>query len=480
MTRQRVYPSWVSAPARPAPQSPSSEHSRWAILGAAVVVQLALGAIYAWSLFGSALGPQGASALRLTQSEVALPFELAIGTIVFGAFLGGLAQDRYGPRVVVIAGSLLYATGVITASFAREPDQFPLLVLGYGLIGGLGVGFAYIVPGPMLQKWFPDKPGLATGIAVAGFGLGGVLTTAIAAPLITLDRAHPTSAFLPLGAIYLVMTVGAGRMFRNPPPHTIPTQRFATRGTERKQYTLSEALRTPHWYLLTLILAANVTVSIGFIGTAASAGIAVAALTPIQDAGLVSAVAVANGIGRIIWGGISERAGRMPTFVMIFSLEACSLIALPHAAHAVTFFLLAVTIGLCCGGGFGVMPATTGDVFGLRHVGAIYGLMLVGWSAGGVLGPYLVTALVTTSRSDLNYTVAFTVLGLIALAAIAVPLYTYRVISRSTTPGLTRTSGATRAIEPRNPQPPNPPESPPPHAGTPVGSPPIPEQRRVS
>jgi OFA family oxalate/formate antiporter-like MFS transporter len=151
--------------------------------------------------------------MHLTSFEAAMPFEAALGMIGFGAFLGGWIQDRTGPRVVALSGGALYAVGVMSASLARTADQFWILLTGYGVIGGLGVGIAYIVPGAMLQKHFPDRRGLVTGIAVAGFGLGGVLTTAVAAPILTQHAADPTAAFLPLGVLYLVMiSLGGSRL----------------------------------------------------------------------------------------------------------------------------------------------------------------------------------------------------------------------------------------------------------------------------
>ncbi|HEY0238931.1 MAG TPA: MFS transporter, partial [Friedmanniella sp.] len=154
--------------ASPGARAGNPTRGRWGIVVAALLMQLSLGAVYAWSVFSSAL--QKAAAFKLTKPEATLPFETAIGMIFIGTYLGGRIQDRRGPRTVAVIGGIIYGVGVIVASFARDGDQLPLLVIGYGVLGGFGLGLAYIVPIAMLQKWFPDRRGLITGLAVGGFG----------------------------------------------------------------------------------------------------------------------------------------------------------------------------------------------------------------------------------------------------------------------------------------------------------------------
>src|SRR3954469_4009323 len=172
---------------------------RWWIALAAVLVQLALGAVYAWSVFNKPLQGQ----FGWSKSEVVLPFEVAIGCIFIGSLVGGRIQDRRGPRPVAFAGGVLYSIGVILASLVSSPDQLWLLVLTYGAMGGIGLGAAYITPIAMLAKWFPDRRGLITGIAVAGFGFGAVITAPVAKALLG-NTDDKTSVFLPLGIAYLV------------------------------------------------------------------------------------------------------------------------------------------------------------------------------------------------------------------------------------------------------------------------------------
>src|SRR5689334_16622801 len=179
--------------------SSNPTRGRWWIVIAAVLVQLALGAVYAWSVFNKPLQAEFA----WSKTEAVLPFEVAIGTIFIGSLVGGRIQDRYGPRPVAFGGVVLYSVGIMLASLVSSPDQLWLLVLTYGAMGGIGLGAAYITPIAMLNKWFPDKRGLITGIAVAGFGFGAVITAPVAQRLLNGTKDKP-NVFLPLGIAYLV------------------------------------------------------------------------------------------------------------------------------------------------------------------------------------------------------------------------------------------------------------------------------------
>jgi OFA family oxalate/formate antiporter-like MFS transporter len=394
---------------------------RWRIAAAAVLFQLALGAVYAWSVFAKALKAE--DGFGLSKAAAALPFEVAIGCIFIGTFVGGRIQDRRGPKVVALVGGVLYSLGVLGASLATSADQLWLLVLTYGVLGGVGLGLGYIVPIAMLQKWFPDKRALITGIAVGGFGFGAVLTSPIAQRLVdTFDV--PTRAFLPLGLVYLVLTLAGASQFRNPPAgYTVPGFVPSTSGPvvdSGRDYSPGEALRTPQWYLLTAILALNTLAGISLISIAADAASDIAGYTATAAAGLVGLLGLANGGGRILWAWIGGRIGKMPAFVGMLGLQGGCFLLLPHASSAALFALLAVVIYLCYGGGFGTMPSTAGDFFGVKNSGAIYGLMIVAWSFGGVVGPLIVSTLSTGGA----YTRAFTTIAVVALAACVLPLVT--------------------------------------------------------
>jgi OFA family oxalate/formate antiporter-like MFS transporter len=395
---------------------------RWLLVAAALLLQFSIGAVYAWSTFAKAL--KEAPAFSLTTVEASLPFTVTIGMIFIGSYLGGRIQDRQGPRIVAIIGGVIYAIGVVLASFARSGDQLWLIILGYGVISGFGLGFAYIVPIAMLLKWFPDKRGLITGLAVGGFGFGAVLTSPVAQWLINKDPEQPTKAFLPLGIAYLVMSLIGASVFRNPPAdYVVPGYEQSSVGAGRsgRDYTEKEALRTPQWYLLTAILTLNVSAGIALISQAAASGADIAGYTATTAAAVVGVLAIFNGGGRIVWAAASDFIGRMPAFAAMLGLQGVCLLILPHASNGALFFILAAVVYLCYGGGFGTMPATAGDYFGVRFAGAIYGLMLIGWSLGGVIGPIIASSLIGSTKS---YTLAYTVIGIIALASMVLTFIT--------------------------------------------------------
>lgn len=406
--------------------------NRWLILAGGVLVQLALGGVYAWSTFSRAFTAD-ASNLQLSSVQAAIPFELCIGMIFIGTFLGGRIQDKHGPRLVALAGVLLYSVGIVLSSFARDSGQFWMLIVGYGLISGFGLGLAYIVPVAMLQKWFPDKAGLITGLAVGGFGFGAVITSPVAQNLIAANPAEPAAPFLPLGLAYLVFGLLGAWTFANPPKGYRPPSMSQAEAAEQseaeetddqaqahKDFTQAQALRTPQWYMLTAVLALSVAAGISLISVAASAASQIAGYSAAAAASLVGIMGLFNGAGRILWGWISDRIGKMPSFVGILALQGIALIILPHAGSVMVFAVLAAVIYTCYGGAFGTMPSTAGKFFGTTHSGGIYGLMLVGWSVGGVAGPLLASWMIGSS----SYTLAFTVIGAVAVAAAIIPLLT--------------------------------------------------------
>jgi MFS transporter, OFA family, oxalate/formate antiporter len=276
----------------------------------------------------------------------------------------------------------------------------------------------------MLAKWFPDKRGLITGIAVGGFGFGAVLTAPVANRLLD-NTDDKTSVFLPLGIAYLVAVLLGATFFRNPPEgYTVPGwQPSAAVAAERSthDYTLPEALRTRQWYMLTAILALNVTAGIALISQASDAAQEVTAVSSTTAGLFVGVMGLFNGAGRIAWAALSDRIGRMTAFVGMLAVQAVCFLVLPHVAAFAVFAVLAALVYLAYGGGFGTMPAAAADFYGTKNAGAIYGAMIVAWSIGGVVGPLLAASLYESSG---GYTLPFTVIGIIAAVAVVLPLLT--------------------------------------------------------
>jgi MFS transporter, OFA family, oxalate/formate antiporter len=377
-------------------------------------MQVALGAVYAWSVFREALTQQyGASV-----SAVNFTFSITIFTLGFAAFAGGLWMARSGPRIVALTAGVLYGLGIFLASFAE--GSLTLLYLTYGLIAGAGIGLGYIVPVATLIKWFPDKRGFITGIAVAGFGGGAFATALVAKSLVASSGVF--SAFSILGIIYLVMVAGGALFMKNPPEgYRPPGWEPDTDGSgdaSGVDYDLGGALKTWQWFALWALLFLNVTAGIAIITEAAPMAATISGVSATVAAGLVSIISVGNALGRFFWAWLSDAIGRKWVFFTMFLLQAVLLVLLPFlgAASFVLLAILTFIIVSCYGGGFGTMPAFTADYFGPTNVGKVYGLLLTAWSFGGVLGPLLISAILDSTDS---YTLAFYILaGIMAASAV--------------------------------------------------------------
>ncbi len=393
-------------------------------MAAAVVLnQLAYGSVYAWSIMAAGLQSPGGG-FGLSRAEAGLPFATAHALVFLGTVLGGLLMSRRPPRGIALLAGVLYAGGMLVAGCAHGRADFWLLLLGYGVIGGFGLGLGYIVPTTMLQKWFPSHRALAAGVATGGFGLGSVLGAPLMRALVAHFHADPARALLVLGTIFLVTTLTGAAFFRNPPQQAaIPAQATVSPSHGGlRGHRPGQALRTPQWYLLTLILLFNTAAGISMLSVVAPAAGSLTGLSPTAAAALTGALGVFNTVGRPLWGWLSGRTGLMNAFVLMLLSQGVCLIALSQATSPAVFFPLAALVCLSFGGGFATMPAAASEFFGLAHVGAIYGLMLIGWSLAGIGGPLLVSRL----AADASYGTAFLVLGVITVAATALPLLTSR------------------------------------------------------
>jgi OFA family oxalate/formate antiporter-like MFS transporter len=369
--------------------------NRWGIAAAGFLMQMALGAVYAWSVFRVPLSKQ----FHWSISDVTLTFTICIFTLGIFAFLGGLWLNKSGPRVVALTGGFLYGLGVFLASFSA--DKLWWLYLSYGLIGGVGLGFGYIVPVAVLVKWFPDRRGLITGIAVGGFGAGALVTAPLATHLIQSVGVLQTFAYL--GVAYLLFTMATGYFMVNPPPGWRPAgwEPSAVQARQRavQDYTLSGALRTWQWWALWVLLFLNVSAGISLISQESPIFQEVAKVSATVAAGMVGIVSIGNAVGRIFWAWTSDAITRRWTFVIMFLVQVGLFWALPTLSSATILTVFSFVILMCYGGGFGTMPAFAADYFGSKNVGPIYGLMLTAWGCASAFGPLLIAHLRQSSGS---------------------------------------------------------------------------------
>lgn len=374
---------------------------RWRIAAAGVLLQMALGSVYAWSVFRTPLATQFGWSIP----QITLTFTITILALSCAAFAGGLWLNRSGPRVVAVTGGALYGLGVLLASFT---ERIEWLYVTYGLIGGIGLGLGYIVPVAVLVKWFPDRRGLITGIAVGGFGAGALATAPIATALI--ERVGVLSTFAWLGIAYLVAAPLAGWFMRNPPEGNIlhgQTLRSPLRQTN-PDFTLGQALRTRQWWILWLILFLNVTAGISLISQQAPLYQELAGVSAAVAAGMVGIASIGNALGRVFWAWSSDHLTRRSTFMLLFLIQVALFWVLPGLSSVAALTLAAFVILSCFGGGFGTMPASVTDYFGPRNVGPIYGLMLSAWGLASLFGPMLLAGMreATGSYQDALHIIA--------------------------------------------------------------------------
>jgi OFA family oxalate/formate antiporter-like MFS transporter len=389
--------------------------NRWVIAIAGIFMQVALGAVYAWSVFRVPLAKQFGWSI----SEVTLTFTISIFVLGIAAFFGGLWLNRTGPRVVAVVGGALYGIGVFLASFSA--NKLWWLYLSYGLIGGIGLGFAYIVPVAVLVKWFPDRRGLITGVAVGGFGAGALITAPVATRLIQSVGVLTTFAYL--GIAFLIVTVVAGLFMQNPPdgwkPEGWTPTALETRQRAGHDYSLSDALKSWQWYALWLLLFLNTFAGISIISQEAPIFQELVGVSAVVAASMVGVASIGNAFGRVFWAWVSDAISRRATFVVMFLIQIFLFWFLPNITGVTLMTILTFIVLMCYGGGFGTMPAFAADYFGPKNVGPIYGLMLTAWGVASAVGPLLIAYMRETTGS---YRGALHVIAVVMAVSTVLPI----------------------------------------------------------
>jgi OFA family oxalate/formate antiporter-like MFS transporter len=392
---------------------------RWRIAAAAMLLQLCLGTVYAWSHFSKPLQ----TAYGWSASQVQLTFSVAICCLGLSAAWGGVNLGRWGPRRLAVAGGMMFGLGHLLAGAALAWRSVHLLWAGYGVVGGVGLGLGYVTPVATTAKWFPDRKGLATGMVVMGFGLGALMMSLALLPAMKgLTGGSYPSIFLALGGLFLIVATWAGSRMRNPPavpdvagasnevPLSVRLGGDAADPPDPAPPETSAGLRhlpAGRFAMMWLVFFCNIVAGISLISyqspmiqdlwSRAHPRAAGGQLEAV-GAAMIAVSALFNGLGRLFWGGLSDRIGRLPAFRAMLTSQLAAFGLLIWTDSPWVFAALVCYVLLCYGGGFGTMPSFVLDTFGARRMPAIYGAMLTAWSAAGVVGPMIVARLEDLSR----------------------------------------------------------------------------------
>jgi len=397
--------------------------NRWGIALAAVIMQICLGAVYGWSVFKIPL----MRTEHWAEVDVQLNFTLAILFLGVGTVIGGLWQDRVGPRLVATVAGVLYGLGYLIAAYGNAHHSLGTIYAGYGVLSGLGMGMGYITPVATLVKWFPDKRGLMTGVAVCGYGAGALVMSPIAARLIQ-SRGIPFT-FAALGIVYLIVVIICAQFYANPPqgwrlPGWEPRGAVA-KAASTYDFTVREAASTWQFYLLWLMLFLNVSAGIMIISQASPMAQSkeFVGMTALQAASMVGLISIFNGLGRVFWAWVSDFIGRARVYFLLFAIQAVVFFLLPHIHNATMFSVAFAIIGLCYGGGFGTMPSFTADFFGAKYMGGIYGWILLAWGAAAIPSPIMIARLHQKTGA---FSTAVYIIAVVMVVSLVCPLMARR------------------------------------------------------
>ncbi len=423
--------------------------SRWLIPPCALAVHLCIGQAYATSVYKTALVQHFDTSL----TRIGIVFSIAIVMLGLSAAVAGTWVDRNGPRAAMFTSACFWSAGFMVAALGIGTDQLWLVYLGYGVIGGIGLGIGYISPVSTLIKWFPDRPGLATGMAIMGFGGGALIASPLSGRLMGLydssyDSSDPSSVasghavmllFITLGAVYLCFMLFGAFAVRVPAegwkpegwdPDAVADKKLVTTAS----VSAANAIKTRPFWLLWVVLFCNVTAGIGILEQAAPMiqdffrdADGTSSVSAAAAGGFVGLLSIANMAGRFVWSSTSDVIGRKPIYMgyLGIGLVTYVLLATVGPNSTVLFVLFAAVILSFYGGGFATVPAYLRDLFGTFQVGAIHGRLLTAWSAAGVAGPLIVNRYLDTQgtpgelTADAYRGALFIMVGVLAVGFVA-------------------------------------------------------------
>ena len=362
------------------------------------VLQICFGTVYAWSFFQTILVHQ----VGWTHTETAWAFSIAIFSLGVSAAWAGNMLPRLGPKRLALAGSIMFSVGYLISGGALHLDSVPLFYLGYGVVGGAGIGLGYVTPVATVAKWFPDRKGLATGIVVMGFGVGAFLLSKGLAPFLIVRTAGALpQVFVWLGIVFACILIPSSLALRDPPPGSVPQAGSSTDdppGFEEPESS-RPYLRTTQFAIMWIVFFFNIAAGISVISFQSELlqeiwGLADTSIEPTMlaeyGATLIAASSICNGLGRLFWGLLSDRFGRVTVFRILLASQMVVFGILMTETNPWVFSVLVCYVLLCFGGGFATMPPFVLDVFGTRKMSTIYGAVLTAWAAAGIFGPLYV------------------------------------------------------------------------------------------
>ncbi|GKU82873.1 OFA family MFS transporter [Niallia sp. NCCP-28] len=390
--------------------------NRWLIALSAVGIHISIGSVYAWSVFTKPLE----AAYHWSLSSISWTFSIAILFLGLSAAFLGHFVEKYGPKASGTLCAFLFGIGMFGAGFATSIESLPVLYISYGMLGGIGLGVGYITPVSTLIKWFPDRRGFATGLAIMGFGFASMVSSPIINKLI--GTVGISSTFYILAAVYFVIIFLSSQYLEVPPQGYMPkgVQQSLQQGKkvlkkDLAQLTANEAIKTKRFWALWVMFFINITCGIAILAVASPMGQELAGMSIAGAAALVGIMGIFNGFGRIAWASVSDRIGRPNVYTLFFAIQMAAFFALPHLHKPIAFSIIVCIIMSCYGGGFASIPAYIGDIFGTKQLGAIHGYMLTAWSAAGVAGPIFVSWIRETTGSYQGTLTVFSLLFIVSL-----------------------------------------------------------------
>lgn len=370
--------------------------NKWLIVLSAIGIHICIGSVYAWSVLTKPI----MQAMGFTLQETTWTFSIAILFLGLSAGFLGSYVEKHGPRRSGLVSTVFFGIGMLGTAFALSQHSLLLMYLFYGVIGGIGLGTGYITPVSTLVKWFPNNRGLATGLAIMGFGFASLIAGPVMQLLIA--KYGLINNFIILGCVYMVIMT-ASSLYLEPPKVPAVTEVKAKLASlpenNQAQYTVNEAMKTWHFYALWWIFFTNITCGIGLLAVASPMAQEVIQMTPLAAASMVGIIGLLNGLGRIVWSTISDYIGRRNTYIMFFLLEIVAFYMLASVNDSFLFQALIFLIITCYGGGFSCMPAYLSDLFGTKQLSAIHGRILTAWGLAGIAGPLLLSWIKETTNS---------------------------------------------------------------------------------